>query len=63
MHIRVSVQRNHLIGKTNTQKTVAKVKNLRLEEKRSFVYLCIRVLGQRNHSLSPPSDSPPPKNV
>ncbi len=51
MCIHVSVQRNHLFGKTNTQKTVAKVKNLRTEEKPSFVYLCICVLGQRNHSL------------
>ncbi len=52
MRIRVSVQRNHLFGKTNAQKTAAKVKNLRLEEKPSFVYLCICVSGQRNHSLS-----------
>jgi hypothetical protein len=51
MRIRVSVQRNHLFGKTNTQKTVAKVNNLCLEEKPSFVYLCICVSGQRNHSL------------
>ncbi len=36
MRIRVSVQRNHLFGKTNTQKTVAKVKNLRLEENPSL---------------------------
>ncbi len=54
MRIRVSVQRNHLFGKTNTQKMVAKVKNLRLEEKPSFVYLCICVSGQGNHSLSSP---------
>jgi hypothetical protein len=52
MHIRVLVQRNHLFGKTNTQKMVAKVKNLRTEEKPSFVYLRIYVSGQRNHSLS-----------
>jgi hypothetical protein len=51
MRIRVSVQRNHLFGKTKTQKTAAKVKNLRTEEKPSFVYLCICVSGQRNHSL------------
>ncbi len=49
MRIRVSVQRNHLFGKTNTQKTVGKVKNLRTEEKLSFVYLCTCVSGQRNH--------------
>jgi hypothetical protein len=53
MRIRVLIQRNHLFGKTNTQKTVAKVKTLHTEEKPSFVYLCISVLGQRNHSLSP----------
>ncbi len=41
MCIRVSVQRNHLFGKTNTQKTVVKVKNLCTEKKPSFVYLCI----------------------
>jgi hypothetical protein len=41
MRIRVSVQRNHLFGKTNTQKMVAKVKNLCTEEKLSFLYLCI----------------------
>ncbi len=51
MCIRVSVQRNYLFCKTNTQKTVAKVNNLRTEEKASFVYFCIRVSGQRNHSL------------
>jgi hypothetical protein len=44
MRIHVLVQRNHLFGKTNTQKMVAKVKNLRTEEKLSFVYL--------GHSLS-----------
>jgi hypothetical protein len=54
MRIHVSVQRNHLFGKTNTQKTVAKVKNLRTEGKPSFVYLCTCVLGQRNRSLSLP---------
>jgi hypothetical protein len=54
MRIRVSAQRNHLFGKTNTQKMVAKVINLRTEEKPSFVYLCICVLGLRNHSLSQP---------
>ncbi len=53
MRIHVSVQRNHLFGKTNTQKIVGKVKNLRLEENLSFVYLCICVSGQRNHSLCP----------
>ncbi len=52
MCIRVSVQRNHLFSKPNTQKTVAKVNNLCTEEKLSFVYLRIRVLGQRNHSLT-----------
>jgi hypothetical protein len=46
MRIRVSVQRNHLFGKTNTQKMDAKVKNLRTEEKPSFVYLCTCVSGQ-----------------
>jgi hypothetical protein len=30
-----------LFCKTNTQKTVAKVKHLRTEEKTSFVYLCM----------------------
>jgi hypothetical protein len=44
-------QRNHLFCKTNTQKMVAKVNNLCTEEKPSFVYLPIRVSGQRNHSL------------
>ncbi len=53
MRIHVLVQRNHLFGKTNTQKTVVKVKTLRTEEKPSFVYLCICVSGQRNHSLTP----------
>jgi hypothetical protein len=38
MRIRVSVQRNHLFCKTNTQKTVAKVKNFHTEGKLSFVY-------------------------
>ncbi len=51
MRIRVSVQRNHLFCKANTQKTVAKVNNLHTEEKPSFVCMCICVLGQRNHSL------------
>jgi hypothetical protein len=51
MCIHVSGQRNHLFCKTNTQKMVAKVKNLHTEEKPSFVYLRIRVSGQRNHSL------------
>ncbi len=51
MCIHVLVQRNHFFCKTNTQKMVAKVNNLRTEEKPSFVYLCIHVLGQRNHSL------------
>jgi hypothetical protein len=46
------VQRNHLFCKTNAQKTVAKVNNLRTEEKPPFVYLRIRVSGQRNHSLN-----------
>ncbi len=53
MCIRVSLQINHLFCKTNTQKTVAKVNNLRTEEKPSFVYLRIHVLGQRNHTLFP----------
>jgi hypothetical protein len=52
MCIHVSVQRNHFFCKTNTQKTVAKVNNLCTKEKPSFVYLRIRVSGQRNHSLS-----------
>ncbi len=52
MRIRVSVQTKHFFGNTNTQKMVAKEKNLCTEEKLSFVYLCIDVLGQRNHSLS-----------
>jgi hypothetical protein len=39
--------------KTNTQKMVVKVNNLRTEEKPSFVYLRIRVSGQRNRSLIP----------
>jgi hypothetical protein len=51
MCIRILVQRHHLFGKTNTQKMVAKVKNLCTEEKVSFAYLCICVSGQRNHSL------------
>jgi hypothetical protein len=38
MCIHVSVHRNPLFGKTYTQKTVAKVKYLRREEKPSFVY-------------------------
>ncbi len=45
MRIRVSVQTNHFFGNTNTQKTVAKEKSLRTEEKPSFVYLCIGVSG------------------
>jgi hypothetical protein len=53
MRIRVSVQTNHFFGNTNTQKTVAKEKSLCTEEKPSFVYLCIGVSGQRNHSLRP----------
>ncbi len=40
-----------LFGNTNTQKTVAKEKSLHTEEKLSFVYFCIGVSGQRNHSL------------
>ncbi len=52
MRIRVSAQTNHFFGNTNTQKTDAKEKNLCTEEKPSFVYLCIGVSGQRNHSLS-----------
>ncbi len=55
MCIHVLVQRNHLFCKTNTQKMVAKVNNLRTEEKLSFVYLRIRASGQRNHSLTLPS--------
>ncbi len=53
MCIHVSGQRNHLFCKTNTQKMVAKVKNLCIEEKLPFVYLRIRVSGQRNNSLNP----------
>ena len=52
MRIRVSVKTNHFFGNTNTQKMVAKEKSLRTEERPSFVYLCIGVSGQRNHSLS-----------
>ena len=52
MRIGVSVQTNYFFGNTNTQKTVAKEKRLRTEEKPSFVNLCIGVSGQRNHSLS-----------
>ncbi len=52
MCIHVSRQRNHLFCKTNAQKMVAKVNNLRKEEKPSFVYLHICVSGQKNHSLS-----------
>jgi hypothetical protein len=51
MRIRVSVRRNHLFGKTNTQKTVAKIKNLPTEEKPSFVYLCI-VLVYRGKEIT-----------
>ncbi len=51
MRIHVSVQTNHFFGNTNTQKMVAKEKNLRTEDKPPFVYLCIGVSGQRNHSL------------
>ncbi len=51
MSICVSVQTNHYFGNTNTKKTVAKEKNLRTEEKPSFVCVCIGVSGQRNHSL------------
>jgi hypothetical protein len=50
--IHVLGQRNHLLCKTNTQQTVVKVNNLRIEEKQSYVYLRICVLGQRNHSPS-----------
>ncbi len=49
MRIHVSVQTNHFFGNINTQKMVAKEKNLRTEE--YFVYLCIGVSGQRHHSL------------
>jgi hypothetical protein len=51
MCICVLVTQNHLFCKTNTKKMVAKVNNLCTEEKPSFVYLRIRVSGQRNHSL------------
>ncbi len=54
MCIRVSVQRNHLFCKTNTQKTVAKVNNLCTEEKPSLVYLRIRVSGGAKKSKSQP---------
>ncbi len=50
MCIHVLGQKNNLSCKTNKQKMVVKV--LCTEEKTSFVYLRIRVLGQRNHSLS-----------
>jgi hypothetical protein len=53
MHIHVSVQTNHFFGNTNTLKMVAKEKNLRTEEKPSFVYLCIGVSGQRNQKSQP----------
>jgi hypothetical protein len=52
MCIHLSGQRNHLFCKTNTQKMVAKVNNLCTEEKPPFVYLRIRVVGQRNHNLT-----------
>jgi hypothetical protein len=52
MRIHVSVQRNHFFCKTNTQKTVAKVKNLRTEEKPSFVYLCVCVFVYRGKDLT-----------
>jgi hypothetical protein len=52
MRIRVLVQTNHFFGNTNTQKMAAKEKNLCTEEKPSFVYLCIGISGQRNHSQS-----------
>jgi hypothetical protein len=50
MCIHVLGKSNHLFCYTDTQKTVAKVKNLRIKEKPSVVYLRIRVSGQRNHS-------------
>ncbi len=53
MCVHVLGQKNPFFCKTNTQKTVAKVNNLCTEEKLSFVYLRIRVSGQRNHSLTP----------
>jgi hypothetical protein len=49
MRIRVSVQTNHFFGNTNTQKTVAKEKNLRTEEKR---LLCICVLVYRGKEIT-----------
>jgi hypothetical protein len=59
MCIHVSVQRNHSFCKAHTQKMVAKVNNLRTEEKPSFMYLRICVSGQRNHSLKGSTCAPP----
>jgi hypothetical protein len=39
------------LAKTNTQKTVGKVKNLRMEEKPSFTYLCICVQAKEITAL------------
>ncbi len=52
MRICVLVQRNDLFGKTNTQKTVAKVKTLHTEEKPSFVYLCICVFVYQGKEIT-----------
>jgi hypothetical protein len=52
MRIRVLVKTNHYFGNTNTQKTVAKEKNLCTEEKPSFVYLCIGQVWQLDLGLS-----------
>jgi hypothetical protein len=40
-------QQNQFSNKTNTQQTIAKVKNLHTEEKSSFAYLCICVQASK----------------
>ncbi len=42
MRIRVSVQTNRLFGNTNTQKTVAKEKNL-VQKKNRLLCICVLV--------------------
>ncbi len=65
MRIRVSIQRNHLFCKTNTQKTVAKVKILCTEEKPSFVYLCFLCIGAKKSQpyLEEPIRLPSPHGI
>jgi hypothetical protein len=41
------MQQNRFLDKTNTQKTVAKVKKLCTEEKPSFAYFCICVRANK----------------